>query len=195
MAANKTHPDPCPHGSDIPVRGKRKERRANYTATQKLGVPRENKAVKQDGACVLGCVCVGWGAILKKWFRKASLRERRLSEDLKVKTQVKHQFSWQEEQKKWAGLQWGVCPRAQGPQGTARRRGEAHGQRGGKGKRGQGAGGLRRQRNDFGLTLSQMGSKYCNTLGPNQVASRQWSPVKSGHLTPLLKPSSYGDWL
>ena len=49
------------------------------------------------------------------------------------------------------------------------------------------------------LTLSQMGSKYCNTLGPNHVASRQWSRIllkqKLGCLTPLLKPSSDGDWI
>ena len=49
------------------------------------------------------------------------------------------------------------------------------------------------------LTLSQMGSKYCNTLGPNHVASRQWSRIllkqKWGRLTPLLKPSSDGDWI
>ena len=47
------------------------------------------------------------------------------------------------------------------------------------------------------LTLSQMGSKYCNTLGPKHVASRQWSRIllkqKLGCLTPLLKPSSDGD--
>lgn len=49
------------------------------------------------------------------------------------------------------------------------------------------------------LTLSQMGSKYCNILGPNHVASRQWSRIllkqKSGHPTPLLTTSNDGDWI